>query len=201
MNTALKAVLDEIVREREYQDAQWGVKFDDANTLNDWVAYIMNYAATATVMDASPEKQRRSMLKAASLAVAAVETLDRNGQFAPRHYEARVPAGTRPVDDPIEIREMSPRRFAVVSIKEEIAIARMAVEQLLNSTKTDEELQQRVPSLTTLLDLIDRLVRTAYKLEQKEAESGTPHPDEYWVSYAETYTYVGVFCNDGSGCQ
>jgi hypothetical protein len=188
-------VIDEICVEREYQCAQWGTEFDDANTLNDWVTYITTYAATAAGMDTPPEKQRENMLKVATLAIAAIESFDRNGQFAPRHYEDRVPTGIRPVDGPIEILGMLPERTMLVSIMEEIAIARMAVEQLLNSIETDEEFQQRAhPSLTTLLDLIDRLVQTAHKLEQKEAKSGTPRLDEYWPPNTEVY--VGVFRNE-----
>jgi len=96
---SLQIVLDEIRAEREYQDANWGTEFDDKNTLNDWSTYVNIYMAQASVMTATPEEQRANMLKAATLLVAAVETFDRNGKFAPRHYEDRVPAGTRPGDE------------------------------------------------------------------------------------------------------
>ena len=96
---SLQTVLAEICAEREYQDGQWGMDFDNKNTLNDWIVYIMSYAGEAARMDAAPEQQREHILKVATLAVAAVESFDRNRQFAPRHYEDRVPAGTRPGDD------------------------------------------------------------------------------------------------------
>jgi len=100
---SLNAVLEEIRIEREYQDQQWGTEFDDNNTLNDWVTYITIYTGQAARMDVPPENQRKNMLKAATLAVAAVASFDRNGQFAPRHYEDRVPAGTRPGDDKVPV--------------------------------------------------------------------------------------------------
>lgn len=95
---SLQTILNEIRAEREYQDEQWGTDFDNSNTLNDWSTYVNIYMAQASTMTATPEQQRANMLKAATLLVAAVETFDRNGRFAPRHYEGRVPAGTRPGD-------------------------------------------------------------------------------------------------------
>lgn len=116
---SLQTVLDEIRAEREYQDGQWGTEFDDKNTLNDWSQYVNIYMAQAAAMTCPPEQQRANMVKAATLLVAAVEAFDRNGQFAPRHYEARVPAGTRPGGDKIkqlcdagiDIRKMTPDEF------------------------------------------------------------------------------------------
>jgi len=84
-------ILDEIVAEREYQDGKWGAAFDDANTVNDWAAYLGIYTGKATAITAPPAERRRQMLKVAAIAVAAVEAFDRNGCFAPRHYEDRVP--------------------------------------------------------------------------------------------------------------
>lgn len=96
---SLQTILEEIRAEREYQDTQWGMEFDDRNTLNDWSQFVNIYMGQAARMDSPPEKQRANMLKAATLLVAAVESFDRNGRFAPRHYEDRVPAGTRPGGD------------------------------------------------------------------------------------------------------
>ena len=95
----LQKVLDEIFEERIYQDTQWGVEFDDSNTLNDWIAYVNIYLANAANMKTPPISQREKVLKAATILVAAIEAFDRNNQFAPRHYEKRVPAGTRPCKD------------------------------------------------------------------------------------------------------
>lgn len=80
-------ILDEITTERAYQDQKWGTAFDDANTVNDWGAYIGIYLARATTMNASADEQRKGMLQVATLAVAALEAFDRNGKFAPRHYD------------------------------------------------------------------------------------------------------------------
>lgn len=83
-------VLEEIKAERDYQDRHWGPDFDDKNTLNDWVTYITQYCARASSFQTSPNGQRFAMVKVAALAVAACEAFDRNGSFAPRHYEDQV---------------------------------------------------------------------------------------------------------------
>ncbi len=82
-------IFEEINKEREYQDQKWGSEFDDRNTVNDWATYISIYAGHAADMGNihDIEQQRLHMLKVASLAVAALETFDRNNGFAPRHYE------------------------------------------------------------------------------------------------------------------
>ena len=163
---SFQTVLEEIRVERAYQDDEWGMEFDDNNTLNDWVTYIMIYVSQAARMDVPHEGSRKNMLKAATLAVAAIESFDRNGQFAPRHYEDRVPAGTRPGD------ESSKSRLA--TLRDEIAIIRMAVERLLDGVETDADLMQRIPSFDALIQTIERLVRTAAILECQRTESEGP---------------------------
>lgn len=84
-----------IEKERAYQNEQWGTEFDDQNTINDWVTYINLYASRATEMDRTTkvidvQKIKKNLLKAATLAVAALETIERNGLPALRHYD-RVP--------------------------------------------------------------------------------------------------------------
>ncbi len=83
---SLKNVMDEVQTWRQYQD-QWGHAFDDNNTVNDWGTYINVYLTRATTMKATPAEQREALVKVAVLAVAAVETFDRNNGFAPRHYD------------------------------------------------------------------------------------------------------------------
>jgi len=83
----MEKIFEEIKNEREYQDEKWGTEFDDKNTLNDWVSYIVTYAGRATEYDRTAEEQRKYMIKVAALAVAALETFDRNNGFAPRHYD------------------------------------------------------------------------------------------------------------------
>lgn len=87
----MAVVLQEVKAERKYQDEKWGTAFDDKNTLNDWAAYIGIYLGKATDMgnSAFPDIQRKYMLKVATLAVAAVETFDRNEGFPPRHYDPK----------------------------------------------------------------------------------------------------------------
>lgn len=92
-------IFNMINSEREYQDSKWGTDFDDQNTPNDWVAYITSYASRASAMDLTPEDFEIAMVKVAALAVAAIETLRRNGQLAARHYDEAITEefGGRPV--------------------------------------------------------------------------------------------------------
>ena len=80
------SIFDDIEVEREYQNEKWGNAFDDANTVNDWVAYITRYASNASFAN-SIEDQKIALLKVASLAVAAIEACERNNKFPPRHYD------------------------------------------------------------------------------------------------------------------
>jgi hypothetical protein len=82
------AILDQIRRERAYQDTRFGHEFDDKNTVNDWVAFITVYAARA-VRDADHDGlfAREAFIKVAALAVAACEAHDRNKDFPARHFD------------------------------------------------------------------------------------------------------------------
>jgi len=87
MNLIHENILEEISEERKYQDDRWGEAFDDKNTLNDWVAYIAMYSSDAARIDSTPYLQRKHLLKAATLCVAAIEAYDRNKCFPARHYD------------------------------------------------------------------------------------------------------------------
>jgi hypothetical protein len=77
----------EINAERAYQDSKWGTDFDDENTANDWASYIVRYTARACEFNNTPDQFRTAMLKVASLAIAAIETVDRNHSLPKRHYD------------------------------------------------------------------------------------------------------------------
>jgi hypothetical protein len=71
-------------QERMYQTAKWGNDADDTmNTPNDFVSYISNYSTRwfkggfAPYNTETVDDFRISMLKTAALAIAAVESLDR----------------------------------------------------------------------------------------------------------------------------
>lgn len=84
---ARSAVLAEIRHERNYQTDKWGNEFDDKNTVNDFTAYITKYAGNAAFATCTAD-QRTQLVKVAALAVAAIETIDRNGKLADRHYDS-----------------------------------------------------------------------------------------------------------------
>lgn len=75
-------VLNEVGREREYQNVKWGTTNDDLNTPYHWSAYIGAYATRnligAPTQQRDTEAFRNDMIKVAALAVAAVEAIDRN---------------------------------------------------------------------------------------------------------------------------
>ena len=72
-------IYDEITKERVYQDRKWGgPEHDDLQCYNNWVAYITKYATGWAWKGIVPLSEfRRSMLKVAALAVAAIESVDR----------------------------------------------------------------------------------------------------------------------------
>lgn len=91
MNDIQRLIFQQIVARREYQDGKWGTAFDDANTLNDWVTYIIQYAGKAADMKSVPSVQQSKLLDVAAIVFAALETAARNGGVFPaRHYEDRV---------------------------------------------------------------------------------------------------------------
>ena len=78
------SVYDEIRTERDYQQKRWGNAADDTvNTPNDWVSYIGHYATKWFPGGFTPydvdtvDNFRESMVKVATLAVAAIESVDR----------------------------------------------------------------------------------------------------------------------------
>jgi len=78
------SVYDEIKKERDYQEERWGHDLDDSrNTPWMWAAYIGQYATRWMVGSFAPLKRevtndfRTCMIKVATLAIAAVESLDR----------------------------------------------------------------------------------------------------------------------------
>jgi hypothetical protein len=89
-------ILQEIAKERAYQEEKWGNTTDDTvNTPVDFTAYIANYSSKwfpggfipydSKTVDAF----RTSMLKTAALAVAAIESVDRQrGDGGSAFYEA-----------------------------------------------------------------------------------------------------------------
>ncbi len=76
----LARVLGDMLAERECQDAKWGgPDHDDAHDANDWIEFIWEHAAkarNALFTQATPTYRRR-LIEVAALALAAVESLDR----------------------------------------------------------------------------------------------------------------------------
>ena len=80
----MERILEEIRKERGYQDGKWGHKDDDElNTPWMWTAYIASYASRwmrgtfFPLSTSTTDDFRTFMVKTAALAIAAVESLDR----------------------------------------------------------------------------------------------------------------------------
>ena len=79
-----KDIFEEIQAERVYQVKRWGTKADDEiNTPMDWVGYIAHYSSNWMSGGFRPYPResllafRKSMIKVAALAVAAIGYTDR----------------------------------------------------------------------------------------------------------------------------
>lgn len=96
-------VTELLIAERARQQKLWGNEFDDKNTANDWAAYISNYVNAGAYLGRqdkySPERFREHLVKAATLCIAAIEAIDRNGNCAPRHYEDLPRAGANELEE------------------------------------------------------------------------------------------------------
>lgn len=80
-------ILDEVASERHYQRERSGDAFDDKNTSNDWISYIVRYASNACSSSTTKEEFEIAMIEVAAIAVAAVETSRRNNGLPVRHYD------------------------------------------------------------------------------------------------------------------
>jgi excisionase family DNA binding protein len=75
-----RRIYEEIVRERLAQDLEWGgTKHDDQHTQQDWLGFILKQIARAgeSVFSIESKPYRKHLIKVAALAVAALESYDR----------------------------------------------------------------------------------------------------------------------------
>lgn len=89
------SVYDEIRTERDYQLGRWGNQEDlTVNTPNDFMSYIVHYGTRwfnggfAPYPSETVDDYRKSMIKVAALAVAAIEALDTQRETGPAFFEA-----------------------------------------------------------------------------------------------------------------
>lgn len=101
-DNSLHAIFRNIESELMYARSQWGVEFDDRNTLNDWVTFSSMYAHDAAKIKTPSEQVRPLLVKAAGLLISAIERLDANGSFAPRHYDPTALTPTIPNKEKVD---------------------------------------------------------------------------------------------------
>ena len=80
-----------LVDEASYSAGKWSKEFDDKNTLNDWLAYIVMYASDAAKMGVSADESYKKLIKAANLCMLAATKVrgdTPHGGLSPRHYDA-----------------------------------------------------------------------------------------------------------------
>ncbi len=78
----MEKILQEIREERARQNEKWGENHDDEHFPNDWAILVSHYSTSSVFVPTEDgefdgEKYRKQMVKAAALAVAAVESYDR----------------------------------------------------------------------------------------------------------------------------
>lgn len=80
-------IFDEILRERERQDAKWGgQKHDDKHNHLDWVTFVGSHSAASLTLSLAPEVSKgmwfeNQMVRVAALAVAAIQSSRRKRGF------------------------------------------------------------------------------------------------------------------------
>jgi hypothetical protein len=76
-NAGRLRALDDILKERDDQDAQWGgPAHDDTHSADDWWEYIRHQWIRFAN---NPDEARDRFVKTAALALAAIESMDRKG--------------------------------------------------------------------------------------------------------------------------
>lgn len=79
MHKATNRVLDNIMRERDHQDAKWGgPEHDDEHSEEDWQEFIDDRIDSGVFPMRKPYRQR--MVEVAALAIAAIESFDRKAR-------------------------------------------------------------------------------------------------------------------------
>ncbi len=78
---SLQQVIRDVEDERSHQEERWGVVNDDCNTLDDWLSYVKTFSRRAARENSNSPAQRKRLVQVAALAVAAIESFDRNRGF------------------------------------------------------------------------------------------------------------------------
>lgn len=78
-------ILQEVIQERQYQNGKWGADFDQLNTPNDWVAYLVAYVGKSVTLPWNRAEFRKRVIQVAALCFAILERED----YAPRHYDSK----------------------------------------------------------------------------------------------------------------
>lgn len=80
-------VIREIQEEIRRSSTLWGENFDDKNSANDWVSYVIVYLGQAVRLPWYKERFCENMIKAAGLCISALKTFYRNDGLPKRHYD------------------------------------------------------------------------------------------------------------------
>lgn len=88
MAKARKKIFKEICLVRDHQvECGFDEVFDSQHTVNDWVVFIVEYAAKVVNVSSLTNIQRKRFLDVAAIAIAAVESIDKNDGAPLRHYD------------------------------------------------------------------------------------------------------------------
>jgi hypothetical protein len=78
---SVRQVLSDVEDERLRQNDRWGVVHDDRHTWEDWRSYMTEYLLKADYAQSNSPELRKRLGQVAAIAVAAVESFDRNRGF------------------------------------------------------------------------------------------------------------------------
>jgi uncharacterized protein YcbK (DUF882 family) len=83
LRDSARPIFAEIAAERVRQDKQWGAMHDDEHVASDWYAFRnrFEHRALTSMAYMNPNIQRENVVKIAALAVAQIESLDRQAEF------------------------------------------------------------------------------------------------------------------------
>lgn len=95
MTPRLKIMIDDVLSERNRQDAKWGgIEHDITHSPNDWAAYVVRHLGRATIGAEIQDgrEYRKRLVEVAALAVAAIEAYDvRQARTTAQCGDARYP--------------------------------------------------------------------------------------------------------------
>ena len=77
-----RTVLDDVIKERDYQRKRWSTEHDVLHSHYEWIAIVSTWLgkSASSALGGDPIGLRKRLIQVAAICIAAVETLDRDAQ-------------------------------------------------------------------------------------------------------------------------